>query len=71
MIKSIIQEHAQNHAQYLQHSFNSAVTDIRQELVMFKGTTPTSAPPLNEQSSALYTTIKCGLDSSLTNLHVK
>jgi hypothetical protein len=68
MVKSIIQEHSQNHAQYLQQSFVSTMTDIRKELVLFKGTTPTSTPPLKDQCSSLYTSIKCGLDLSLTHL---
>lgn len=70
MTKTIIQIHTDSHAHCLCQNFASTITDIRQELAMFKGATPISAPPLNEQSITLYAAIKTGLDSSLTNLLV-
>lgn len=66
----VVQGHTENHAHCLQQKFLITVTDIRQELAMFKGTTPTSAPPLNDHCDTLYTSIKSGLDLSLTNLQV-
>ena len=70
MIKTVVRVHTESHANCLAQNFSSTITDIRQEIATFKGATPSSTPPLSDQSTALYAAIKTGLDSSLTNLLV-
>ena len=67
----VIDAHIGTHRSNLCQRFADSMTDIRQSLAVFKGSSPVSAPPLNDHSSSLYSSIKTGLDSSITNLQVQ
>ena len=70
LVKQVVQAHTQSHALFLQQKFSDSITDVRQGIATFKGSSPLSTPPLKEYCSAIYTAIKNGLDSSIINLQV-
>lgn len=69
-IQKIMDAHIVSHRGNLCQRFTDAITDVRQSLATFKGTSPASTPPLKDHSAMLYGTIKTGLESSMANLHV-
>lgn len=68
LVTQVVQAHTQSHALFLQQKFSDSITDVRQGIATFKGSSPLSTPPLKEYCSAIYTAIRNGLDSSIINL---
>lgn len=70
LVEQVAQVHTECHAQRLKQSFTDALMEVRHSLATSKGTgtTPFQAPSLNEHCTALYATIKSGLESSLAQV---